>query len=291
MRTAMPLHNPEKHQAMSDALLDQIYALRDELVDFPASQPDAALGHLLARLCEVFDCQNALFTAVVRLPVPPQGDLLDGWRPRLVRMLKPRPAFSASVNSRVDKLMKAESNLASQVAIAGNEPFLARLLAEALPAHWFEGEFYKRHYLDIGHADQLSARCAINADVRTHLFLYRGPDRPRFTPAIKQPFTIALRGLRWFQYRFLLSHGIHVASAPLTTAERKVLLALLGGDNEKQIAQAVGSSQNTVHVHVKSIYHKFAVRNRAALTALWLGQSASTGSPAAAEPGAQARTP
>lgn len=267
---------------MSSATMDDIYRLWDELVEFPASQSDAALDHLLARCCEIFECQNALFAVVVRLPVPPEGDLLNGWRPRLARTLKPRPPFVASVKSRVDKLMKSESDAASIVAIAGDEPFLARLLFESLPEQWFKGEFYKRHYLDVGHADQLSARCAINADVRTHLFLYRGPDQPRFTAAIKEPFTIAVRGLRWFQYRFLLSHGIHVASAALTATERAVLLALLGSKTEKQIAESMDKSQNTVHVHVKSIYHKFAVRNRPALTALWLGQGSSIG---ASKPG------
>ena len=278
---------------MSDATSDAIYKLWDELVDFPVSQSDDALRHLLARLCEIFECQNALFAVVVRLPVPAEGDLLNGWRPRLARTLNPHPSLAASVKTRVDKLMKSESDTASVIASAGNEPFLTRLLFETLPSQWFEGEFYRRHYLDIGHADQVSARCAINDDVRTHLFLYRGLSNPRFTADIKAPFTLAIRGLRWFQYRFLLSHGIHVASAPLTATERSVLLALLGSKTEKQIAESMNKSQNTVHIHVKSIYHKFGVRNRPALAALWLGQGGSIGKsrPAASHPDVHTPTP
>lgn len=276
-RTA-PAIPPDKEATMSDATIDDIYKLWDELAAFPASQTDAALGHLLARACQIFECQNALFAVVVRLPVPAQGDLLNGWRPRMARTLYPHPSLAASIKTRVDKLMKSESDLASVIASAGNEPFLARLLFETLPSEWFEGEFYKRHYLDVGHADQLSARCAINDDVRTHLFLYRGPTNPRFTADIKAPFTLAIRGLKWFQYRYVLSHGIHVANAPLTPTERSVLLALLGSETEKQIAESMNKSQNTVHIHVKSIYHKFGVRNRPALTALWLGQGSSIGS-------------
>lgn len=262
---------------IDDATMDDIYTLWDELADFPVSQPDDAVDHLLARLCQIFDCQNALFAVVVKLPVPPEGDPLDGWRPRLSRMLNPHPRAAASVKTRVEKLMRSEADLASIVAVAGNEPFLARLLFDVMPPEWFEGEFYRRHYLDVGHADQLSARCAINDDVRTHLFLYRGPDSPRFTADIKAPFTLAMRGLRWLQYRFTLSHGIHAASAPLTPAERSVLLALLGGSTEKQIAETLRKSPNTVHIHVKAIYNKFGVRNRPALTALWLGQGAALG--------------
>ncbi|HJU39019.1 MAG TPA: LuxR C-terminal-related transcriptional regulator [Tahibacter sp.] len=278
---------PSKDATTGDATLEDIYQLWDELADFPAGRPDAALDHLLSRLCRIFECQNALFAVVVRLPVPPDGDPLNGWRPRLSRTLNPHPRVAASVKDRVDRLMKSQADTASIIASAGNEPFLVRLLFETLPAEWFEGEFYRRHFYDIGHADQLSARCAINDDVRTHLFLYRGPDSPRFTPDIKAPFALAIRGLRWFQHRYVLSHGVHVANAPLTPTERSVFLALLGSETEKQIAASMGKSQNTVHIHVKSIYHKFGVRNRAALTALWLGQGASLAAKERREQGRQ----
>ncbi|WP_271582658.1 helix-turn-helix domain-containing protein [Bradyrhizobium sp. CCBAU 45389] len=70
----------------------------------------------------------------------------------------------------------------------------------------------------------------------------------------------------------LLSHGLLIANAPLTPAERMVLLALLDGRAKKQIAQRIDQSPNTTHFHVKSIYAKFGVRNRPALTALRLGK-------------------
>lgn len=262
---------------MNDATIEDIYRLWDEMADFPASRADDALRHLLLRLCRIFECHNALFAVVVRLAVPPQGDQLNGWRPRLHQVLNPRPPMIRSIDRRVAGLMKAEADLASVIATTGNEPFLTRLLFETLPASWFQGEFYQRHYLDVGHADQLSARCAINDDVRVHLFLYRGVSQPRFSADIKAPFALAIRGLRWFQYRFLLSHGIHVASSPLTPTERIVLLALLGKETQSQIADALHKSSNTVHIHIKSIYYKFGVRNRPALTALWLGQGNTTG--------------
>jgi len=34
-----------------------------------------------------------------------------------------------------------------------------------LPREWLETDFYRRHFPDEGHADQLSARCAFNDDV------------------------------------------------------------------------------------------------------------------------------
>lgn len=258
---------------MHDETSDEIYALWDELAMFPASQSDDALNHMLSRLCSIFEAQNALWSVVVRLPTPPEGDLLNGWRPRLVRLYKPLPSLAALMQERADGLWRPKVDISAVIGAAGNEPFLTRLLFEALPADWFEGDYYKRYYLDVGHADQLSVRCAINDDVRIHIFLYRGLTSPRFTADIKAPFALAIRGIRWFQHQLLLSHGIRAASAALTPTERSVLLALLGGDTEKQIADSLGKSHNTTHIHVKSIYGKFGVRNRHALTALWLGKN------------------
>ncbi|WP_386071009.1 LuxR C-terminal-related transcriptional regulator [Tahibacter sp. UC22_41] len=257
---------------MRDERVEDIYALWEELADFPASQSDGALGHLLSRLCAIFDAQNALWSVVVRLPTPPEGDRLNGWRPCLARLCNPLPQLARTMQERVDKLWRPEVDISAVIGAAGNEPFLTRLLFEALPADWFEGDYYRRYYLGVGHADQLSVRYAINDDVRIHVFLYRGVANPRFTPEDKAPFTLAIRGLKWFQYQLLLSHGIHAASSPLTPTERNVLLALLGSGTEKEIAESLGKSRNTVHVHIKSIYDKFGVRNRPALTALWLGQ-------------------
>ena len=106
--------------------------------------------------------------------------------------------------------------------------------------------------------------------MRIHLLLCRGPANPRYTAAIKAPFALAMRGLKWFQQRLLLNHGFHAASEPITPAEHSVLLALLGGETERKIAESLGNSPNTIHAHVKSIYRKFGVRNCLALMALWM---------------------
>jgi DNA-binding CsgD family transcriptional regulator len=253
---------------MPEDTADDIYALWDELAEFPVSQYDDALKHMLKRLCGIFAAKNALWSVVLRLPVPPEGDLLNGWRPRLVRLLNPVTPLAASVQKQVDKLWLPKVDLSSIVGAAGEEPFLTRLLFEALPASWFEEEYYRRHYLAVGHADHVSARCSFGKDVRIHLLLYRGPEDPRYTAAIKAPFALAIRGLKWFQQRLLLRHGIHAANEPISPAEHSVLLALLGGETEKQIAESLGKSHNTIHTHVQSIYRKFGVRNRPALTAL-----------------------
>ena len=252
--------------------IDRIYALWEELEQFPAADCDAALVRLLARLCELFDARNALWSVVVRLPAPVSGDALHGWRPRLVRVLNSAPAVTQSVKEQYDGLWSPTVDMSQILAVSGEEPFRTRLLFESLPAEWFEGDHYRRHYLAVGHADSMSMRCALNDDVRIHLFLFRGAKDNRFRGVEKEPFGLATRGLKWFYRQLALSHGLLLANAPLTPTERKVLLGLLDGRVEKQIASDLEQSPNTTHVHVSSIYNKFGVRHRSALTALWLGK-------------------
>jgi DNA-binding CsgD family transcriptional regulator len=252
--------------------IDAIYALWEELADFPMGEGDAALLHLLAALCDMLGAQNAIWSALVRLPTPAAGDLLEGWRPRLVRLLNPVPAMAESVRQRMDQLCSPDVDQSQRLAVSGGAPFRTWLLSEGLPPDWFDGAYYRRHYLGIGLADSLSLRWALNDDVRVHLTLLRSAAAPRFSAEDKAPLALAMRGLKWFLRRQLLGHGLLIASTPLSPTERQVLLALLGGRVEKQIAQDLAQSAHTTHVQVKSIYSKFGVTKRSALTALWLGR-------------------
>ncbi|MCS3731883.1 helix-turn-helix transcriptional regulator [Bradyrhizobium betae] len=250
----------------------EVYALWDQLAEFSVSDGDAALTHLLSALRTMFGARNVLWGALVRLPSPERADPLLGWRPRLVRVLDPIPTVAASVQKQFDTLWSGNVDLSQILSMSGDEPFRVRLLFEALPPEWFEGEHYRRHYLDVGFADSISVRIALNDDLRIRLFVFRDAQAPRFSAEDGQRLGFLMRGLRWFHRQQLLSHGLLIANAPLTPAERRVLLALLDGDTERQIAQKLEQSPNTTHFHVKSIYTKFGVRNRPSLSALWLGK-------------------
>ena len=256
----------------TDPQNQEVYALWDQLADFSVGDADAALTHLLSTLCTMLSARNALWGVVVRLPSPKRADPLLGWRPRMVRLLHPIPAVAASVQTQFDKLWSDNVDLSQILSMSGDEPFRVRLLFEALPPEWFEGEHYRRHYLDVGFADSISVRIALNDDLRIRLFVFRDAQTPRFSVQDGQRLGFVMRGLRWFHRQQLLCCGLLIANAPLTPAERRVLLALLDGHTEKQIAQRLAQSPNTTHFHVKSIYAKFGVSNRSALTALWLGK-------------------
>src|SRR5262249_14632089 len=59
----------------------------------------------------------------------------------------PMPAAAASVQEQFDTLWSSNVDLSQILAVSGDEPFRTRLLFEALPPEWFEGEHNRRHYL------------------------------------------------------------------------------------------------------------------------------------------------
>lgn len=59
--------------------------------------------------------------------------------------------------------------------------------------------------------------------------------------------------------------------AVLTSRERELLGALANGWSNLQIATRFGISENTVKYHLKNLYDKLAVRNRAMAVALYMG--------------------
>jgi DNA-binding CsgD family transcriptional regulator len=58
----------------------------------------------------------------------------------------------------------------------------------------------------------------------------------------------------------------------LTRQQQRVLLLMLSGRSEKQIALQIGLSHHSVHQYIKSLYVKFKVDSRAAFMSLWLDE-------------------
>lgn len=63
----------------------------------------------------------------------------------------------------------------------------------------------------------------------------------------------------------------------LTARERELLAALANGWSNLQIAARIGISRNTVKYHLKNLYDKLGVSNRAMAVALYVSQSSARG--------------
>jgi len=162
--------------------------------------------------------------------------------------------------------------------------FRTNRLADLVPPEWFQGDYYKTYYLAHNHHDAIWAGVPINADTEIYFGIYRHTPEQGFSTLDRDIVAYALRGLRWFFRQQMLSHGLLLTTSPLTRTEHAVLQGLLQGLPEKQIAANVGQSPNTTHEYVTRIFRKYAVRNRSALMALWLGQGPAQAVPAPGKP-------
>ena len=118
---------------------------------------------------------------------------------------------------------------------------------------------------------ELSLTLPMRGGMRMHFNLMRAQGAEPFDAQHRAVLEMALAGLsRWLNW-LTLSHGPAMAAGPLPPHQRKVLLLLLTGLSEKQIASELNLSTNTAHQYVTSLYRRFGVRNRPSLTAQWLG--------------------
>ena len=251
---------------------DYIHTLWDELADFDAASSDEALAHRMAGICQLVDAQNVNWIGTVRMADILPGDPVHGWRPRYVHFLHPSAQIDASVKEQAKNLElgSVDETTILNVALAGT--FRANRAVDLAPG-WLESDYCRRYFTAFGLKDVIWAGVPLNADAECYFGVFRDGDHPRFTRDERDLVANALRGLKWFCRQQMLSHGLTVATLPLTVTEREVLGGLLGGLSEKQIAAARQQSPHTTHEYVTNIYRKFCVNNRAALMALWLGQA------------------
>jgi DNA-binding CsgD family transcriptional regulator len=76
------------------------------------------------------------------------------------------------------------------------------------------------------------------------------------------------RWLHWLD----MSHGPVTKQGPMPPHQRKVLLLMVTGLSEKQIAAELNITTNTAHQYVTALFRRYGVRNRPSLMARWLGQ-------------------
>ena len=249
-----------------------IHTMWDELADFDAARADEALTYLMTSLCRIADAQNAIWIGAVRVDGYLAEDPARGWRPRAMRFLHASQALDGSAKKQVKDLDEGsiDETTVRNIALAGR--FRVNRLVDLVPESWFDSAYYKTYYRDAGHVDAIWAGAPINEDAECYFGVFRDGNHPRFTPEERDLVAYALRGLKWFYRRQMLSHGLMVAASPLTATEREVIGSLLTGLSEKQIAAARNQSPHTTHEYISSIYRKFGVGNRAALMALWLGR-------------------
>lgn len=249
--------------------VEEVYRLWDELADVEASRSAAAASHLMSVLCAASHAWNATWAGAVRMPESASDDPLKGWRVAAMQALRPIAPYPDEQHFRtiLDAWERREIDPSFLLPLRNVGRFRSYSFRRELPAAWFDSSFYERHYGAVGTIDAVFVAFPLNDDCESHFGFYSART---FTDAEIQLLELALRGLKWFHRQLLLSHGLVMASAPLTATERRVLDMLLSRASEKEFGSRLDMASSTAHQHVTRIYRKFGVRSRAELMSLWL---------------------
>lgn len=250
----------------------RIHTLWDELAAFEAGDSDAALLHLLNAVAEMVDAQNAYWVGAVRL-TDDERDPLCGWRPRLIRYLRPLPNDDKFSQQRLREVGRGQLDALSVAHAKLAGAYRARRMRDLVPPDFFESDTYKG-YVGRGVHDSLTVVAPVSPVAEGYYgFLRMRPDNP-FTEEQRDLAFYAMRGLTWFHRQIMLAHGLLVARSPLSPMERRVLALLLTDRSEKLIASEIGVAPSTLHGYVRDILRKFGVSGRNGLIAVWLGRQA-----------------
>ncbi|WP_162375618.1 helix-turn-helix transcriptional regulator [Ancylobacter sp. TS-1] len=249
-----------------------VYGLWDALSDFEANQFAAAAAHLMSSLCTATSAWNATWAGAVRMPDPAADDPLQGWRVAAVQALHPVPPHPGDEHFKaiLEVWERREIDPSFLLPMRGVGTFRTYSFRRELPASWFETPFYERHYGSVGTHDAVFVAFPLNDDCESHFGFYAGRT---FTDAEIALLEQVLRGIKWFHRQLILSHGLMMATSPLTATERRVLHLLLTKSSEKEIGSRLDMATSTAHQHVTRIYRKFGVRSRAELMSIWLNRA------------------
>jgi len=243
----------------------EIHTLWDDLSDFDVSQADEAATHLMQTLVDLAGVRTAAWAGALRVGGP--DDPLFGWR---VAPVKTADRHDARFNV-LSSWDGREIDPCFLLPMRNEGTFRTYSLRRDLPPEWFEAPFYQRHYGAAGIHDAVFVGFPLNQDCESHFGFYA--TQPVADETLEL-LAYALRGIKWFHRQLMMSHGLLLASAPLTPTEHKVLQLLLTEATEKRIAHQLGLAESTTHQHVVAIFRKFGVRSRAGLMSLWFNRPA-----------------
>jgi len=257
----------------TNSFQDRVHALWDKLPDFSAAKAEEGLHVLMQELGELFGSQNFIYFGTVRFTIDSASDSRKRWRVHSVTYLHHTDELDKAAKEQLRNYQRGKFDLLDVRNVAEAGTYRVNRLVDLVPPEWFNSDFYHRHYRSVGHADAIWAGIPVNEDAEVFCGLFRDGQHPAFSTEERDAFGQALRGLKWFHRQLLLNRGVMVAKSPLTPTEQKVLNGLLSGHSEKVIADMAAHSYNTTHAHVRTIFRKFGVQNRASLMALWLGHA------------------
>lgn len=262
-------------KALNQERLDWLFELWDRLADYHPSEIDKAHEFLMAELATRIRADNVVWIGGVRMlhGARARRDTQNGWRGRSVRILRPSPVREQQSRESI-KAQDRETVLTTQAITATAGRFRVHRMRDGFVDFeaFRQTPHYRNHYEALGLTDRIWAVSPVNPDAESYFLFDLRHARRRFTETDARLVGHALRGIKWFHRRLLLSHGLLLADDAFTPAQRRVLALLLTEATEAEIAAQLDLAKGTVHQYAVDLYRKLGVRGRAGLMSLWLGQ-------------------
>lgn len=126
-----------------------------------------------------------------------------------------------------------------------------------------------------GYEDCMLAAWSSNPDRAIVMIIMQRVNTPTFSEDDRATMALMLRAIAPFVDRDIFSTTTPLDKFDLTVRQREVLLLLLTGDSEKEIAQRIHRSVHTVHTFVKQLHEILKVSSRGELMAHFIDESIS----------------
>lgn len=168
-------------------------------------------------------------------------------------------------------------------------PSGARWLRDIAPDDFFESEYYRVFYSQIGLSDSIELLWRINEDSALNIFIERSISHAKFdatdmvaihtvlpilfAAAAKHhalTATVPDMGTDSLTHRKVQSTIDNFASSLLTKRERQVLFYMISGYSSALTAQKLNTSEGTIKIHRKNIHRKLDIGSQAELFSLFI---------------------
>ncbi len=233
-----------------------------ELESGPSSQIEFLLHRLQTLLGRQTRCALWLINELERQPAP-----------RITSRTVVRPSFDDGPIGALEEAQQAldESAPLSQMMVRkvlqNIRTPVTPIVSDAGAKEWFETVLVPRHLGPIGYADCITSMWAATDDRAIFLVVHRRHVDPPFSEKDTTLVSLMLRAVAPIVDREIFRRRTPELHAEMSPREREILLMLLAGDSEKQIAANLHRSVNTVHTFVRQIYRHFGASSRGELMA------------------------
>lgn len=162
-------------------------------------------------------------------------------------------------------------------------------LRDIAPDDFYESEFYRIFYSQIGLSDSIDLLWRINDDTALNIFIERSIRHAKFQPedlvainmmlplifaaATKHHELTAIvsrRDADNLTHRKVQSTIENFASSLLTQRERQVLFYMISGYSSSLTAQRLNTTEGTIKIHRKNIHRKLDIGSQAELFSLFI---------------------